>query len=323
MKIQERFNFYYSLLLDEEKRIYIEIVSALRKFNKIVKINMIHKDIDFHAIICAIKEDNPELFYVNFSAVTITMSNFCATVYFAFFYNDVDIYWIMKELSSVVATISLSGNILQDEFNIHKYIANNVEYDYSGSSFDSFTIKGALIDRKAVCEGYSKAFKFLCDFAKIPCLIISGTAKNYNGMVQNHAWNIVNINGDYYHVDSTWNRDSLEKLGLSLYLNISDKFISGNHTWQKEKYPQCRKTSNLELKIVSINDKAQFQKAINDAVCNLQRHLLLSINYSVDGEKEIKENIKDFVSGTVKFGLKSYHISYIKELNCGVVLFDY
>ena len=199
MKIQERFNFYYSLLLDEEKRIYIEIVSALRKFNKIVKINMIHKDIDFHAIICAIKEDNPELFYVNFSAVTITMSNFCATVYFAFFYNDVDIYWIMKELSSVVATISLSGNILQDEFNIHKYIANNVEYDYSGSSFDSFTIKGALIDRKAVCEGYSKAFKFLCDFAKIPCLIISGTAKNDNGMVQNHAWNIVNINGDYYH----------------------------------------------------------------------------------------------------------------------------
>ncbi len=50
-----------------------------------------------------------------------------------------------------------------------------------------------------VCEGYAKAFKYLCDLSTfdkdIHCYIVTG---------QNHMWNVVQIDGKNYLVDATW-----------------------------------------------------------------------------------------------------------------------
>ena len=51
-----------------------------------------------------------------------------------------------------------------------------------------------------VCEGYARAFKVLCDRAEVPCLLVSGFAK------EPHMWNMVQMeNGNWYLVDVTWN----------------------------------------------------------------------------------------------------------------------
>ena len=323
MNIHARLNFFYSCLSDEEKRVYMELVISLRKLKKSVKVRTIGNNIDFQLILFAIKEDLPELFYVNFSAVTIVMNGFSATLYFTFYYNDIDIYWLMRELAEIVAEISVTGNILQDEFNIHKFIVNNVNYSSNSISNDSFTIKGALIDKEAVCEGYSKAFKFLCDYANIPCIIVSGTALNNHGVHEKHSWNIVRINKDFFHVDSTWNRNTLENLNLSLYLNVSDSFISGNHIWQKEKYPKCIVKSKLESQIITVSDTAKLHTVLNDSIRNKQRHLLLSFNFEIDGTIGLMALVEQKLSTMNQLAIKSYQVSYVQELNCGVVLFDY
>lgn len=64
---------------------------------------------------------------------------------------------------------------------------------------DSFEAYGALVYGKAVCEGYAKSFKLLCDRSGIPCVIIGGSA---NG--EQHMWNYVQIDGKWYLVDATF-----------------------------------------------------------------------------------------------------------------------
>lgn len=323
MYIQTKQKFLYSQLSDEEKRIYVDIVKSLRKLSKSVKVRTVGNNIGFHSIIWAVKEDCPEFFYVNFSAVTVTMNGLSASIYFAFYYNNIDIYWLMDELSDIASNLQVTGNIKQDEFNIHKFIVNNIDYNCSGISSDSYTIKGALIDKKAVCEGYSKAFKFLCDYAKIPCVVVTGTAIDSSGKNEKHSWNIVKINDDFFHVDCTWNRNTLENLSLSLYLNVSDNFISGNHVWQKNRYPKCNVKSNLESQIINIFDITNLKAVLNNAVSKKQRHLLLSFSFRINGTEDLMNLVNRNLSAINQFSIKSYQGSYIQELNCGVVVFDY
>lgn len=54
-----------------------------------------------------------------------------------------------------------------------------------------------------VCEGYSKAFQYLCDLGGIECYTVSGTIVVDNTNSEPHMWNIVAIDGKSYHVDVT------------------------------------------------------------------------------------------------------------------------
>lgn len=80
-----------------------------------------------------------------------------------------------------------------------------VVYDKSGDR--AHEAVGALLDGRAVCDGYAKSFKILCDAMGIPCVIVAGTATQQDS-VEPHAWNYVQMeDGAYYAIDVTWNDD--------------------------------------------------------------------------------------------------------------------
>lgn len=85
---------------------------------------------------------------------------------------------------------------------VHNWLVETVSY--GGTSKNQHTIYGALADGKAVCEGYARAFKYLMDASGIPCVLVSGTATNSQGEEENHAWNYVQVNENWYAVDVTW-----------------------------------------------------------------------------------------------------------------------
>lgn len=62
-----------------------------------------------------------------------------------------------------------------------------------------FPSSALLAPYSTVCDGYSKAFKMLCDENNIPCIIVVGYAGNVG-----HAWNYVKMGGRWYAIDSTW-----------------------------------------------------------------------------------------------------------------------
>jgi len=83
---------------------------------------------------------------------------------------------------------------------ITRYIINNCEYtDKTGNGYTS-TAYGCLVDGKANCEGYSKAFNLLASELGLQSVLITGTTESG----ENHAWNQVCIGTDWYNIDVTW-----------------------------------------------------------------------------------------------------------------------
>lgn len=78
----------------------------------------------------------------------------------------------------------------------HDYLVRKCAYGYNGSD-NKHNAYGALVEHSPVCEGYSKAYKLILDELGIPCIVV-------NSASMNHAWNMVQIDGDWYHVDVTW-----------------------------------------------------------------------------------------------------------------------
>lgn len=121
---------------------------------------------------------------------------------------------------------------------VHDYIVLNCEYDYENYvndtiPQDSYSPRGALINKKAVCEGYAAAFKAFMDELSIPCKFVSGKASSngdFTGRV-NHAWNRVEVGGVWYQIDVTWDDPVPDQKGKVRYkyFLLSDEEMNRTH----------------------------------------------------------------------------------------------
>jgi transglutaminase-like putative cysteine protease len=87
---------------------------------------------------------------------------------------------------------------------IHDVICEKVEYDQADGSDSRRTAYDALVNGKAVCQGYSNALYRLLLEAGVDNRIIYGKATESSGVEVAHTWNIVKLDGKYYYVDVTW-----------------------------------------------------------------------------------------------------------------------
>ena len=90
------------------------------------------------------------------------------------------------------------------------------------------TAYSALIDGEAICEGYSRAMQLLLDRVGIRNYLVVGDGVNEEG-TEAHMWNIVEIDGENYHLDATWNDTGNENSIGYLYFNVNDSIISRDH----------------------------------------------------------------------------------------------
>ncbi|PHV69240.1 hypothetical protein CS063_16890 [Sporanaerobium hydrogeniformans] len=132
---------------------------------------------------------------------------------------------------------------LEKEYSLLDYIVKNTAYSQDRQSDGDYpplthTIYGAIVDNRAVCDGYSKELNYLLNAVGVPSQMIIGESRK-----QGHQWNLVEIGGSYYHVDVTW-ADSGSLLEMR-YINQNDKSMQFTHTWEKEKYPVCEATGSL------------------------------------------------------------------------------
>ena len=114
-----------------------------------------------------------------------------------------------QAVADLLSSLDLSGKTDYQKIKaIYDYICSNITYDYDNLYDDSYTLKhssyAALINKKAVCQGYASLFYRLALEAGIDARVISGDSSGP------HAWNIVKIEGSYYNLDSTWDAGNTE-----------------------------------------------------------------------------------------------------------------
>lgn len=119
----------------------------------------------------------------------------------------------------------------------HDYLCNHVKYTQDGRA-EIHMAYGALVEGKAVCEGYAISFQRLMEAMGIPCYIASGKVQG-----EGHAWNLVQLNGQWYHLDATWD-DQENRIIYNYFLLSGSKM--GYSSWGNYKNIVPMATSNYK-----------------------------------------------------------------------------
>lgn len=123
----------------------------------------------------------------------------------------------------------------------HDYLVVNCTYDLDELSLTATASEysdcpyGALINGKAICLGYTTAYQLFMDMLGIECITVSGEA-----LGEEHAWNMVRLDGKWYHVDCTWDDfvpDDEKRPPFHLYTFVTDEVMRTNHIWDDSHTP--------------------------------------------------------------------------------------
>lgn len=127
----------------------------------------------------------------------------------------------------------------EKELYIHDFICANVRYDKLKKPY-SHEIIGPLGQGVGVCEGIAKTVKILCDTLGIWCMIAIADSNAEKKIKYRHAWNVVRLNGQYYHLDATFD-GSLARAGVIRYdyFNLDDRQVFRDHEPVMYETPSC------------------------------------------------------------------------------------
>lgn len=234
-------NYYYNQLNKEQQKVYYAMKEGLLKMQESFPVwkltNRELSDIYF-----MVRMDCPEIFYsVKFSYRYYPDSTAVELVPEYLFTKD-KIKEHRQAMESRVKKLAWQAESLDEkgkQLFIHDFIVKNVKYDKLKKEY-SHEIIGALGNGVAVCEGIAKAVKILCDALGIWCIVALSEANPDKGIKYRHAWNIVRINGSYYHMDATFdNTLSKDEVIRYDYMNLSDKQIFRDHEPVIWKVPEC------------------------------------------------------------------------------------
>ena len=243
-------SYYYEQLNKEQQRAYYAMKEGLLKLQDSFSVPMLSGK-ELSDIYFLIRMDCPEIFYsVTFSYKYYPDSTAVEMMPQYLFSKDKikehrqAMETRVKKLARQAANLDEKGK----ELFIHDFIVENVKYDKLKKAY-SHEIIGALGNGVAVCEGMAKAVKILCDELNVWCIIALSEANLDKGIKYRHAWNVIRIDGQYYHLDVTFD-NTLSRDGIVRYdyVNLSDKQIFRDHEPVIWKIPVCSDSDHFYYK---------------------------------------------------------------------------
>lgn len=186
-----------------------------------------------------------------------------------------------EKIDSILKAI-LTPDMNQDrrEKAIHDYIVSHVAYDESLQKYSAYN---ALFDGTAVCQGYALLAYKMLKKAGIENKIVTGTVHNIG-----HAWNLVKIRGNWYHLDCTWDDPVPDKKGRILYnyYNLTDEQILKDHSFDRNAYPKSAVT-----KYVAVDTPAYELMSTKDFnIMNYVNNIPLDKKWTIKFSKELALN---------------------------------
>lgn len=319
--------YYYELLSVNNRKLCSLIIEQIKSFNHVITLNTDLSSSEIAYLFRVIDLDYPELFYFDIKSRPLEIVS-CGQsksikVNYSYTPDQVTIY--QKRIDNKLSPLKkylIGKSILEKESIIHNSLFKNVRYE-NKDNIELHNIIGPFLQGKAVCEGFSKAFKYLCEFNDIPCMIVTGNGSNVlDGSLESHAWNIVKIENNYCHVDSTWNSLYYSiKTSPFPYYNVSDEFMKIDHTWDYSCTPVCKGMPKKEIPIFkSIKDLSYY---IYERLSQQQGIIIFDLDASFPSKNNIPNTVYEIVNRQPKFHAKSVKVSYNTARNRTICEVEY
>lgn len=160
-------------------------------------------------------------------------------------YSDSEIKRIDKDIDNILS--DLINDSMDDTEKIrvlHDYVINNTKYDVlraneGASSYDSSRILGVLYDHYSICSGYADI---------MAVMLYKLGIKNFKVASETHVWNALYINGEWLHLDLTWD-DPVSSSGKDIldhtYFLVNNDVLESvgevkEHTYNKKVYLELK-----------------------------------------------------------------------------------
>ena len=129
------------------------------------------------------------------------------------------------EVVSILSGVQSDWSDFEKLVYFHDTLASRIDYVDGENAHNLY---GAFVNGKVVCEGYAEALQYLLHRAGIEAFLAIGKGINPSTLTtEGHEWSYVKINGQWCHVDLTWN-DQGSKI-YHAYFGLTDAEISVDH----------------------------------------------------------------------------------------------
>ncbi|MDX5323826.1 MAG: hypothetical protein LPJ96_09445, partial [Exiguobacterium sp.] len=140
---------------------------------------------------------------------------------------------ISARVERIVQDMPIGLNDFEKVKYVNDFVVLNTAYNLE-SAASPYTPYSILFNGEGVCEGYALTTLLLLEASGVETRYISGEVET--GL---HAWNLVKLDGEWYHLDTTWNDPVPNQPGKVRYdyFLVSDATLRADHTWEEGKYP--------------------------------------------------------------------------------------
>ncbi len=194
--------YAYSTLTAKQKKLYAAIFDCVKAHDVSVDVSALGcTAADLEKAFYAMDYENPQFFWLasgysyNYTSSTVN------SVTPSYGRTKAEAAAIAPKLKAAAEKIIDGALALDTEFErvvyLHDSIVNMTTYRSNGGEYKR-DVDGPLVTGYALCEGYSKAFAYLCQSIGIECFCIGGTSDGP------HMWNVVKLGGDWYQMDVTF-----------------------------------------------------------------------------------------------------------------------
>ena len=230
---------YYELLTDDEKKVYDELLDAVKKYKELLIPSVEINSNELNDVYNALMYDHPELFWLDTKYSCICDESNLVLKIFINYTNVIKKINVArnefdKEVDKIVDEAKKYKTDYEKELFVHDTLINKISYD--SDEEDDQSAYQALVVGKAVCVGYSKAFQVVMNKLGIPAYYIVGEID------ENHAWNLIELEDGFYNIDLTFD-DGNDRIYYK-YFNVNEQMITKDH-----------KREGLSIKIVKANGK--------------------------------------------------------------------
>ena len=280
---------------------YARIKNALLNHDERIVLKLSTQSCDYEKVFKTVLLEEPEIFFVDSFKTMKTARTVIIEPHYTFSYADIiSLSYQCKEIANRLVSRTFREHDTYEKVRIiHDLLAKNVIYSGDSPLMDH-SIVGPLMKKRAVCDGFSRAFKYLLDQIHIPCMIVTGKSINaISGSWEDHAWNLVNMNGKWTHVDVTY--DTTVRVGDVLrydYFGLPDSWIMVDHKPSRTDMPEATSEEFEFYKRngLYVENKSSLRMLTRACIENKQRRIVvrLPMTTTINGlEKQVLSTLQE------------------------------
>lgn len=208
---------------------------------------------------------------------------------------------------------------------LHDDLVRSIVYEASQDQQYN-NVYSALVGKTTLCQGYAQSFQMIAQSLGFEVMMVMGESDGVG-----HAWNIVKLDGQYYHIDVTFD-DPVPDSGSArpiqhVHFLRSDARLAETHTWKREDYPRCPSDgayyySKQDLTVDSLDSfSAMLSTYVNGIDFSKNQTNRLELLYTGSKTPQNGE-IGEIVRSVLLNAKPAASVHYSNQVNLGIIIVD-